>query len=56
MVAREIVEGRTILSPEPQQILKARRRDQHDASAPAFEERIGRDGRAVNQHIDRLRA
>ena len=56
MVAREIVESRTILSSEPQHILKACRRDQHHASTPPFQEGIRRDGGAMHQHIDGLRA
>ena len=47
MIAREIVEGRPILSPKPQQVLKARGRDQHDPSTPPFEERVRSDRRAV---------
>ncbi len=56
MITRQIVEGRTILASQPQQILKAGGRQESDPGTPPFEERVRRDGRAVHEHIDGLRA
>ncbi len=49
MVRGEVVQTRAVLTPQPEQVLEAGRREQHRAGPAAFEQRVGRDGRAV-QH------
>src|SRR6267143_1460413 len=54
MMPGEIVQRRAVLAAQPQEVLKAGRRHQHDARTAALEQRVGRDGRAMNQDIDAL--
>ena len=53
MIARQLVERRPVLTPQPQHILVAGRGDQHHSSAAPLEQRVGRDGRAVDENVDR---
>src|SRR5881296_2439647 len=52
VVAREIVQRGAVLTPQPQQVLEAAGRHEHDAGAGALEQGVGRDRRAVNEHGD----
>ena len=56
MGTREIVQRRPVLAPQPEQILKARGRDQHDTGPTALEQGIRRHRRAVHEHIDGVAA
>ncbi len=52
VIASEIVQRRPVLTPQPEQVLEARGRDERDAGAPAFEQGVRRDGRAVHQNVN----
>ena len=52
VMSREVVERRTILSREMEQVGEPIRRDQRDACAGALEQHVGGDGGAVHESRD----
>jgi len=52
VVARQVIQRRAVLSPEPQQVLEAARRQEHYPRAAPLEQRVGRDRGAVHQQLD----
>ena len=52
VVTRQIVQIGAVLAPQPEQVLESGGRDQHDVRPAALEQRVGSDGRAVNEDVD----
>src|SRR6266704_3617729 len=53
VIAPEVVQGGPVLAPQPQQVLEAAGRHEHDTRPRALEQSVGCDRGAVHQEIDR---
>ena len=51
VVTRQVVERGTVLASQPQEVFESAGRDEHDAGAAPLEQRVGRDGCTVDQHV-----